>query len=374
VDGSRLGWLILAATLLVPAEAAAQVLLPDNQEAEVRTAEEALNNGLAVKNADAIRQLVAASFRLVGPSPADANAWIDAITSLCGSGRISTRDLRVLSGGDTAVVTYTGVVNRVDPCDPASVTIRVTDVWTRADGTWRLTLRNETVEAQPVAPPTPPSRLPEWAGTAELTVLSTRGNVNTFTFGSSGEVAWQRGPWRTNMRAAFVRTTDSGLERGRSVNLEVRQSRAMSPVAELFGRAHYQRDLFSGILRRLGADAGVGLVFVRDGQRLQLTLGAGSTTERRINSSNDVSAPSAATGVHYRWALSSATSIAEEALVTTSLARRNNWRAESTLSLTTTLRRPVALRTSYQTKYLNEPVPGFKRLDAVLSMSVVARF
>jgi putative salt-induced outer membrane protein YdiY len=115
-------------------------------------------------------------------------------------------------------------------------------------------------------------------------------------------------------------------------------------------------------------------VFVRDGQRLQLTLGAGSTTERRINSPSDVIAPTAAAGVHYRWALSTATSIAEEALVTTSLARRNNWRAESTLSLTTTLRRPLALRTSYQTKFLNEPVPGFKRLDAVLSMSVVARF
>jgi putative salt-induced outer membrane protein YdiY/ketosteroid isomerase-like protein len=366
--------MLVAAALLGPAGAAAQVLLPDNQEAEVRAAEEALNDGLAVKNADAVRALIASGFRFVSQSPADAGAWIDVITSLCGSGRISTRDLRVLSGGDTAVVTYTGVVNRVDPCDPASIPIRVTDVWTRADGTWRLVLRNETVDAQPVAAPVAPSRPPEWAGTAELTILSTRGNVNTFTFGSSGEVAWQRGPWRTNMRAAFVRTTDSGLERGRSINLEVRQSRAMSPVAELFGRAHYQRDLFSGILRRIGADAGVGLVFVRDGQRLQLTIGAGSTTERRINSPADVIAPTAAAGVHYRWTLSAATSIAEEALVTTSLARRNNWRAESTLSLTTTLRRPLALRTSYQTRYLNEPVPGFKRLDAVLSMSVVARF
>jgi putative salt-induced outer membrane protein YdiY len=366
--------MLLTATLLGPPGAAAQLPLPDNQEAEVRAAEEALNNGLAVKNADAIRQLIAASFRLVGQTAADASAWIDAISSLCGSGRISTRDLRVLSGGDTAVVTYAGVVNRVDPCDPASISVRVTDVWTRADGTWRLVLRNETVEAQPVATPAPPSRPPEWAGTAELTVLSTRGNVNTFTFGSSGEVAWQRGAWRTNARVAFVRTTDAGLERGRSINLEVRQSRAMSPVAELFARAHYQRDLFSGILRRLGADAGVGLVFVRNGQRLQVTLGGGSTTERRINSGVDVSAPSAAVGVHYRWTLSPATSIAEEALVTTSLARRANWRAESNLSLTTTLRRPLALRTSYQTKFLNEPVPGFKRLDAVLSMSVVARF
>jgi putative salt-induced outer membrane protein YdiY len=347
--------MLLAAVLLAPLRAAAQAPVPDNQDAEVRAAEDALNDGLAVRNAQAIRQLLADNFRLVGPSPADAAGWLDAIASLCGSGRITTRDLRVLSGGETAVVTYAGVVSRVDPCDPPSSAIRVTDVWTRADGTVQ------------------PARPPEWAGTAELSVLSTSGNVNTFTFGSSAELAWQRGPWRTNSRGAFVRTTDSGLERGRSVNLELRQSRAMSPVAELFGRALYQRDLFSGILRRFGAEAGVGLVFVRDGQRLQMTLGVGSQTERRINAATTVR-PSATFGVHYRWTLSRSTTIAEEALITRSLARSANWRAENTVSLTTTLRGPLALRTSYNTKLLNVPVPGFERFDAVLSMSVVARF
>ena len=188
-----------------------------------------------------------------------------------------------------------------------------------------------------------------------------------------GDVAWQHGRARTTARAAFLRTTSLGRERGRSIDLQLRQSRSFSAVVELFGRAQYQRDLFAGILQRYGADAGVGLLLVHDGQRLQATFGAGSIHEVRLNVPS-LSGPVATAGVQYRLTIAPATNISIDALSTTYLNRAFTWRAETTPSLTTVLRRPFSLRASYTTKYNNRPVPGFKPFDAVLSLGLVARF
>lgn len=224
--------------------------------------------------------------------------------------------------------------------------------------------------ADPDPLPPPP---PVWSGTGELTILATSGNVSSVTFGATGELARQKGRWRTNARAAFLRTTDRGLERGRSVLVQAQQSRAISSVLELFGRGQYQRDLFAGILQRYSVDAGAGLVFAGPVQRLQLTLGAGSTHERRLNVP-DQSIPVATAGVQYRFALSQDTTFTEEALATSSLTHGDDWRLDSTAALTTIIRQPIALRVSYNTKYLNKPVPTFQRLDTLLSVSLVARF
>jgi putative salt-induced outer membrane protein YdiY len=120
-------------------------------------------------------------------------------------------------------------------------------------------------------------------------------------------------------------------------------------------------------------DAGLGLVLARDGHRVQATLGAGSTHEERVNF-DDQSAPVATAGLQYRFAVTPATTITEDAQATGSLTRGANWRLESTLALTTVLRQPFSLRASYASRFVNNPVPGFQRLDAILSLGLVARF
>jgi hypothetical protein len=47
---------------------------------------------------------------------------------------------------------------------------------------------------------------------------------------------------------------------------------------------------------------------------------------------------------------------------------------EGTPAITTAFRRPFSLRVSYQTKYINNPVPGFRRFDSIFSAGLVARF
>ena len=58
----------------------------------------------------------------------------------------------------------------------------------------------QVAEPDPLPPPPP-----VWSGTGELTILATSGNVSSVTFGATGELARQKGRWRTNARAAFLR-------------------------------------------------------------------------------------------------------------------------------------------------------------------------
>jgi putative salt-induced outer membrane protein YdiY len=361
-----------ALALLIAAPATAQA-----PEDGVRAAEAALAGAMAARDGNGLEQLIAEGFTGTDGIVLDRQAWIATLLSLCGGARVATDSIQVTPGADTALVSYEATLHRDDPCQPAISRTRVTHVWSLVDGTWRLTLRTAQplagAAASPPRPDGPRPSPPAWAGMFEVTVLSTRGNVNTFTFGSAGDMAWQNGPWRTDIRGAFLRTTTDVVEDRYSVNLQVRQSRQLSGLVELFGRALYQRDLFAGILRRYGADAGVGFVIVRDGQRLQATLGAGSTVEESLNAPVQ-SAPIATAGVQYRYNLNATTSITEDTLFTNSLNAVGNWRLESTVAFTTVLHQPLQLRTSYQAKYSNQPVPGFQPFDGILSAALTVRF
>ena len=377
-------WRTLAAALIALAltRGATAAQLPDTGDrAAVRIAEDALNEAIASKNEVALRALLADDFTTGEEPRLDRAAWIGDVLRLCGGGRIETRDQQIVVQGNTAFSAYLATTNKEESCDPSVVRTRVADVWRLVGASWRLTRRSTVdVEAEsrataaaPSTTPSPALRPSQFAGTAELTILNTRGNVNTLTFGSTGDIAWQRGPWRTNGRVAFLRTTTEGLVRARSFSVQIRESRTVSSVVEVFGRGLYQRDLFAGILDRYGGDAGIGLTIAHDGQRLQATFGAGSTREERVNVPIRW-VPNATAGVQYRLRLSPSALITEDALVTESLVRAANLRVESVVAVQSVLRSPFSLRVSYQTKYLNEPVPGFKRLDAILSLSLVARF
>ena len=378
---ARLGVLTMLAVTVAARPAFAETPV----ETVLRAAEAALSEAMRARDADALRRIVAEDFATADGTPLDRAAWIDTLLPLCGSGRVSAGNMQVAVRETTALVSYEATIERDAACLPAASRLRVAHVWSLSDGVWRLALRSaqsveDAIAAPPDVPPALPSETPpeppappEWNGSLEVTVLSTRGNVNTFTFGSTGELTWQQGSWQTNVRGGFLRTTTDFVEDRYSVNIQLRQSRRLSPVVELFGRALYQRDLFAGILRRYGADAGVGFLLVRDGQRLQANLGAGSTEEARVNAPVQSGAISTA-GLQYRYSLTDMTSITEETLLTSSLSDAGNWRIESTLAFTTVLRQPFQLRTSYLAKYSRLPVPGFEPFDGILSVALTARF
>ena len=174
-------------------------------------------------------------------------------------------------------------------------------------------------------------------------------------------------------KSAIIRTTTGGQLRARSINVEIREARALRPSLDVTGRVLYQRDLYAGMLHRYGGDLGMGVRLSYRGHALETTLAAGSTREIRLTS-NDGTFPIASLGVHYRWAVNASMSLADDATVTNSLTDFNNRRVENTASVAASLVRPFQLKLSFASKDLRKPVPGFERTDTVLSAAVVARF
>jgi putative salt-induced outer membrane protein YdiY len=383
--------LVVTALLLAPAIASGQAPgsgEPPPQGAVSQEARDALNGiirrqealliaAIAAKDRSALERLIWQDFVLRQEPVSDRDGWIEENLRLCGGGRAEIHSLDIKVFAEAAIASLSVTLHRDPLCQPPSSRLLITDVWTLRDGEWRLSMRQAGPLAVPGASPSEPTPLPaatrQWAGSAELSLLTTTGNVETQTIGVGGELVWQRGPWRTLGRSTFVRTKTNGIERARSVNAEVRQSRALLPWFDLFGRATYQRDLFSGIINRYGGDAGMGLRFAYHGHSIETTLGGGTAREVRL-AGNDRYVPQATAGVRYRWAVSASMAITDDLNYAKSLRASQNWRADNTASISATLRRPFSLRLSHVTKYVRQPVLGFERTDMITSAAVVARF
>ena len=110
------------------------------------------------------------------------------------------------------------------------------------------------IQQQFATVPLPP---PVWQIESELSVVDTSGNSDTQTIGTSADVKHERAGWNSTARAAFVRTSAGGIEEARSLLLEGRPGRRLTPRLTLFGRAGFRRDRFAGIDRRVAVGTGL---------------------------------------------------------------------------------------------------------------------
>ena len=154
-----------------------------------------------------------------------------------------------------------------------------------------------------------------------MSLVATSGNSDTRTIGLGGEVTYDPGTWRWLGRVSYVESEADDQLRARSESALVEISRAFSERLDVYGRGGYQRDLFAGIERRLTTEGGLAYeVIATAPQSLQLLAGFGFTREQRVVGDD------------------------------------------------------LSLKVSHRLNYLNEPVPGFRNTDTILSAALVANF
>ncbi len=370
---ATLASLVLAVlSLAVPAKA------QPASDAELLALEERLATALTTKEAPVFEQLLAPGFVLRGAPDVSRDIWIANAARLCWGDRYELTDFRLIEDmGTSAVVSFVLTTFR-DPetCDRAIIRSLVTDIWRRDEDTWRLALRHSGPAggglaqqfARQAAPP------PTWERAADVSLVSTGGNTDTQTLGLGGAVTWRPGPWRTDARATFVRSTTDDVLTTESRTVELRQSRNLSPHLEAFARGSFLTNAFAGIDSRVTVDGGLGWKVSDAGaHRLRVDAGVGYSRETRL-ASPSVASALANFGGAYEWRITRTTTVGDEALLTALLDDREDWRLVNALTVTTAMTRVLSVRLAHELRLANVPVPGFERRDTVIAVALVAKF
>jgi putative salt-induced outer membrane protein YdiY len=213
-----------------------------------------------------------------------------------------------------------------------------------------------------------------WSGTAEVSLVATSGNSDTRTFGLGGELTYDPGIWRLLARASFVESEADDELRARSQSALLETSRAFSEHLEVYGRGGYLRDLFAGIERRITTEGGLAYhAIATEAHSLQVLAGVGFTDEQRAAGGDRSLGTANATG-RYRWAVTETSALTEEAGFVADLNAGDDWRFTNEVAATAALSTRLSLKVSHKLSFLNEPVPGFRKTDAILSAALVANF
>ena len=224
-------------------------------------------------------------------------------------------------------------------------------------------------QTQPAAEPPP-----RWERKAEMSFVGTGGNTDTQTLGLGGSIVWRPAPWTTEARVAFVRSEADDALTAKSLIAEFRESRSFNERLEAFGRLGYLTNEFAGIDHRTAIDGGIGYkVLTGPVHALRFDGGLGYAREVRVTG-EDLSDPIANLGAGYKWQFSRTADTTDAAVFTAALDEGSDWRFGNAIAVTSALTDLLSLKLSHEVKVVNEPVPGFKKADTLLSFALVATF
>jgi putative salt-induced outer membrane protein len=222
------------------------------------------------------------------------------------------------------------------------------------------------------APPPPPP--PEREGSAEFAFVGTTGNSSTQTIGLGGEFIYRPSPWETKVKAAYVRNEAEDQLRAQALVLVVRAQRLVRPRLAGYGQYGYQRDRFAGFSARNVVEAGLAYSWIETApHNLIVDAGLGYANELRLIG-DDLSTATAGAGGVYTLKLSDTSQLSQDGHFVFSLSDRDDWRYQNAVAVTAGMTSVLSLKVSNTLRYVNLPVFGFERTDAITSFALVAKF
>jgi putative salt-induced outer membrane protein YdiY len=221
------------------------------------------------------------------------------------------------------------------------------------------------------------STAPTREGSAEFAFVGTTGNSATQTIGLGGELIYRPAPWETRLKLSYVRNEADDELKAQSFVLSVRVQPIQPPVPpRLTGYVQYgyQRDRFAGILDRNTIEGGLSYGWiVQEAQKLVVDAGFGYANELRVFGAN-LSNATFDTGALYSLKISAGSELSEEGHLVQSLSDGSDWRYTNAVALSAKVSAIFSLKVSNTIRYLNLPVEGLKRTDAVTAVALVAKF
>lgn len=215
---------------------------------------------------------------------------------------------------------------------------------------------------------------PAHEATVELAIVATNGNAETQSIGLAGALTMRLHSWVVTLNSGFVRNEAEGMVNAKSLRTMERVARAVRPGLEAFGQHAYLRDVFSGVEHRNSLNAGFSYRVLQEARHeLVADAGFGYLNEQR-SAGTDLSTGLATAGMRYRLRISDTSEFTDELLFAADVIDAGTWRVNQAAAVTARVTMLVALKVSNVVRFVNDPVPGFERVDSVTSASLVVSF
>jgi len=192
-----------------------------------------------------------------------------------------------------------------------------------------------------------------------------------FTSVNLGEKAtWGLNSWSFTQSAKALFGATDGNRTTESYDAGARAERALSPRIGVFAILAYQRDPFAGLASRWSGGPGVAVGLVRSAHD---TLGVESAlTQQSERSTAAVTRSFAATrtAALFKHSFATAASFSQALEWVANLKTSADYRLNSETALLAPLSRKIGLRLSYLIRFDNQPEPGFKKSDRILTTGI----
>lgn len=248
-----------------------------------------------------------------------------------------------------------------------------------------------------------------WTSSAEVSLVLTSGNASSSSLGfrSTVERRWPDASWRLSgggTRTESERTTRTATgtvddftiveETETEVTAEnyfvrSRYDRTVSSALFVFGGAGWERNTFAGVQNRYALAAGTGRTWFDDeNRRLRTDLGFTYTLQDDVV--EDPAADDSFAGlrgtVSFSRSLTETTGLTSELILDENLDETSDLRADWTTSVSVAISSRLALKTSYQLFFDNDPalvavslgddqvLTPLEKVDSILTMALSVTF
>ena len=218
--------------------------------------------------------------------------------------------------------------------------------------------------AQTAAPP------PRTRTTVDVGFVSASGNTRIRTLTTAEQFVFRAAPWTLTQTFAIVYSRSDTVETANSIRAGVRADYAFSPRLRVYALGVYERNRFAGVARRFEEQVGASWgAFVGPVHVLELEAGAGR---------NQQTSPAALVtdywlgraAAHYRFTFRPGAYLDEKLEVLQSLQSGPERRVNSDAAVVAPLSARIALRFGYTIHVVNQPPPGFRKTDQVVSSGI----
>jgi putative salt-induced outer membrane protein len=211
--------------------------------------------------------------------------------------------------------------------------------------------------------------------TVDLGLVNASGNANFLSFNMGEKYSHTFGPRFTlgeNLKVLYGKT--EGKTTTESYDVGVRGDYSLTQRVAVFGLVRYQRDPFAGLAERWFGGPGASFNAIQS-PRDTLRVESGLTSQSERSTANVTQTFGAArTAAGYKHLFAAKSYFTEVFEWVANLKTSEDQRLNSETALTAPLSTQIGLRLSYVVRFDNQPEPGFKKTDRILTTGVQIAF